>query len=186
MPFGVALRPLIAALALALAIPLSPVQAETDCGSLDIAIDSSAELPDVKCDSGSFMHGGPSQAEEVLVASGAQAVFVIHHVAAGVRTYFERQDTRALIDSGAAFVKIEDWTSAPGGNQFIVARFKGRLSGQPDLALSCFGFSRFSGHVAGTTGFRHIVYGFYCAAQAEQVSDADVHRLIDAVKFGFE
>lgn len=185
-PFGVALRPLMAALALALAIPLSAVQAETDCGSLDITFESSAELPDVKCDSGSFMHGGPSEAEEGIVAHGAEALFVIRHVVAGVRTYFERRDTRALIDSGAAFAKIEDWATAPGGNQFMVARFKGWLSGQPDLALSCFGFSRFTGHVARTTGFRHIVYGFYCASQAEQVSDADVHRLIDAVKFGFE
>jgi hypothetical protein len=180
------MRPVVAALAFVLTIPLPAARAETDCSSLDIAIEASAELPDLKCDSGSFMHGGPSQAEEVVVASGAQAFLVMHHVAAGVRTYFERRDTRALIDSGAAFAKIEDWAAAPGGNQFMVARFKGWLSGQPALPLSCFGFSRYTGHVAQTTGFRHIVYGFYCTAQAEQVSDADLHRRIDAVKFDFE
>jgi hypothetical protein len=180
------MRPVMAALVLALAIPLSASRAETDCAALDIALRPSAELPDVKCDSGSFMHGGPSRTEEGIVASGAESVFVIRHAVAGVRTYFERRDTRVFIDKGAAFAKVEDWTAAPGGNQFMVARFKGWLSGQPDLPLSCFGFSRFTGHVARTTGFRHIVYGFYCAAQAEQVSDADVRRLIDAVKFDFE
>jgi hypothetical protein len=180
------MRPVMAAFVVALAIPLSTVQAETDCASLDIALEPSAELPDVKCDSGSFMHGGPSRTEEGIVATGGEAVFVIRHAAAGVRTYFERRDTRVFIDRGAAFAKIEEWTAAPGGNQYMVARFKGWLSGQPALPLSCFGFSRYTGHVAQTTGFRHIVYGFYCVAQSEQVSDADLHRLIDAVKFDFE
>jgi hypothetical protein len=30
------------------------------------------------------------------------------------------------------------------------------------------------------------VYGFYCTALVEEVSDADVRRLVDAIKFSFE
>ena len=105
---------------------------------------------------------------------------------AGVRTYFNRMDTRALVDAGSPFAKIEDWAAAPGGNQFVAARFKGWLTGKPGMPLACFAFSRFTGHVARSTGFRHVVYGFYCTALAEEVSDADVRRLIDAVKFSFE
>jgi hypothetical protein len=175
-----------AALALALVIPLSAPRAETDCASLDITIEPSAEFPDIKCDSGSFAGGGPSRIEEGIVASGAGSLFVVRHAVAGVRTYFNRFDTRVFIDAGSTFAKIEGWTAAPGGNQFAVARFKGRLTGKPDLPLACFAFSRFTGHVSHSSGYRHVVYGFYCTALAEEVPDADVHRLIDAVKFTFE
>jgi hypothetical protein len=174
------------ALALALVIPLSAPRAETDCASLDIAIESSAGFSETRCDSGSFSGGGPSRTEEGIVASGSGSLFVVRHAVAGVRTYFNRMDTRALVDAGSPFAKIEDWAAAPGGNQFVAARFKGWLTGKPGMPLACFAFSRFTGHVARSTGFRHVVYGFYCTALAEEVSDADVRRLIDAVKFSFE
>jgi len=175
-----------AVLALALVVPFSAARAETDCESLDIALDSAAGLSKRSCDTGSFTGGGPSHTAEGIVASDGMSFFVIRHAVAGVRTYFTRLDTRALIDQGETFAKVEDWTAAPGGNGFAVARFKGRMTGTSDLPLACFGFSRFSGHVASTTGFRHLLYGFYCTALDDQVSDADVRRLIDAIKFSFE
>jgi hypothetical protein len=167
-------------------MPLAAPRAETDCASLNIAIASSAEFSKVTCDSASFSGGGPSRTEEGIVASDPVSLFVVRHAVAGVRTYFCRVDTRALIDSGSAFAKIEDWAAAPGGNLFMVARFKGRLAGKSDLPLACFAFSRFTGYVAGTTGFRHILYGFYCTVLVEQVSDAEVRRLIDAIELSFE
>jgi hypothetical protein len=174
------------ALALTLVVPLSAPRAETDCASLDIAFESGAEFSKFTCDSGSFGGGGPSRTEEGIVASGSASLFVVRHAVAGVRTYFSRRDTRVFIDDGSTFAKIEDWAAAPGGNQFMAARFNGRLAGKPDLPLACFGFSRFTGHVPSTAGFRHIVYGFYCTALVEEVSDADVRRLVDAIKFSFE
>lgn len=174
------------ALALALVVPLSAPRAETDCASLDIAIEAAAEFSKFTCDSGSFAGGGPSRTEEGIVASGSASLFVVRHAVAGVRTYFSRMDTRQFIDDGSTFAKIEDWTAAPGGNQFMAARFKGQLAGQSDLTLACFGFSRFTGHVARTSGFRHLMFGFYCTALVEEISDAEVRRLIDAIEFSFE
>jgi hypothetical protein len=173
-------------LALALVIPVSAPRAETECASLDIALDPAAGFSKLTCDSGTFGGGGPSRTEEGIMASGPASLFAVRHAVAGVRTYFTRVDTRVLIDMGSPFARIENWTSAPGGNQFIVARFNGRLTGKPDLPLACLAFSRFSGHVASTTGFRHLVYGFYCTALAQDVPDAEVRRLIDAIKFSFE
>ena len=66
----------------------------------------------------------------------------------------------------------------------MVTRFRGWLAEQLALPLSCFGFSRFTGHVARTTGFRE--YGFYCALQPDEISNSDVRRLIGALKFSFE
>jgi len=181
------LRAAKAALALVLLIPFSAPRAETaDCASLEIALDASAGFKETKCDNGSHAGGGPSHSEEGLVAEGLASVFVVRHVTAGVRTYFDRQDTRVFIDSGTAFSKIENWAAAPGGNQFTVARFKGWLSGNAGQPLACFAFSRFTGHVARSSGFRHIVYGFYCTALDDQVSDDEVRRLIGAIKFSFE
>lgn len=186
MRYLLSARAFKAAFALTLVVPLSAPRAETDCASLDIALDPAVHLPEVSCDNGSFAGGGPSHTMEAIVASGRASFFVIRHGVAGVRTYFNRLETRALIDSGSTFATIEDWTAAPGGNGFAVGRFQGRMTGTSDLPLACFGFSRFSGHVASTTGFRHVLYGFYCTALADQVSDADVRRLIDAIKFNFE
>jgi hypothetical protein len=175
------------ALALALLVPLSTPRAESaDCGSLDISIEPSAGFSEFTCDSGSFAGGGPSRTEEGIVANGVGSVFIVRHAVAGVRTYFSRMDTRALVDDGSVFGKTENWISAPGGNQFIVSRFKGWLPKRPDRPLACFAFSRFTGHVDRSSGFRHIVFGFYCTETADQVSDAEVRRLIDAVKLGFE
>jgi hypothetical protein len=182
----VPLRLLKTALALAFVIPLSAPLAETDCGSLDIALKSSAEFSKVTCDSASYTGGGPSRTEEGIAASGLGALFNVRHAVAGVRTYFSRVDTRVLIDNGSIFSKIENWEAAPGGNRFMVARFKGRLTGTPDLPLACFAFSRFTGHVSHSAGFRHALYGFYCTALGEEVSDAEVRRLIDAIEFSFE
>jgi hypothetical protein len=175
-----------AALALAVAIPLTAPRAAGDCASLDIAVDLPTEFSDIKCDTGNFGGGGPSRTEESIVASGMASIFVVHHAEAGVRTYFNRQDTRALIDSWSPFGKIADWSAAPGGNQFVAARFKGWLTGKPDLPLGCFAFSRYTSHVARSSGFRQLVYGFYCTAIDEQVGDAEVRHLIGAIKFSFE
>lgn len=186
MPAYIPFRPSKIALALALVVPLSTPRAETDCASLDIAIEPAAEFSKVTCDSGSFSGGGPSRTEEGIVASNSVSLFAVRHAVAGVRTYFSRTDTRVFIDNGSPFSKIEDWAAAPGGNQFMVARFNGRLTEKPDLPLACFAFSRFTGHVARTTGFRHVLYGFYCTALVEEVSDVEVRRLVDAIKFSFE
>ena len=175
-----------AALALALVVPLSAPLAKTDCASLDIELEASAEFTKVECDQGSFAGGGPSRTEEVIGAQGSTSLFVIRHAVAGERTYFERRDTRALLEGAPPFAKTENWAAAPGGNQFMVTRFRGWLAEQLALPLSCFGFSRFTGHVASTAGFRHIVYGFYCALQPDEISDSDVRRLIGILKFSFE
>jgi hypothetical protein len=186
MRFSLRLCAAMAAFALVLLFPLSAPRAEVDCASLGIALDPSAGFSETKCDSGSYSGGGPSHTVEGIVGSGLASIFVVRHATAGVRTYFNRMDTRVLIDSESPFAKIENWTSAPGGNQFAVARFKGWLTGKPDMPLGCFAFSRFTGHVANSSGFRHIVYGFYCSALDDAVSDTEVRRLIDAIKFTFE
>jgi len=173
-------------LALALAAPLSAARAKTDCASLDIEFQASAEFTKVECDQGSFGGGAPSETEEVIGAQSSTSLFVIHHAEAGPRTYFDRRDTRTMLEGEQLLAKTENWAAAPGGNQFVVTRFRGWLAGQPDLSLSCFGFSRFTAHVANSTGYRHIMYGFYCALQPDDVSDADVRRLIGALKFDFE
>jgi|SRR5215470_8173931 len=172
----------------ALVAPLSALwAADADCESLGIALASTSGFNEIKCTSGGSGGGGLSQTEEGIVASGAATLFVIRHAAAGVRTYFTRASTRQITDAVSAFGKIENWGAAPGGNQFEVARFNGRLADHPDLPLACFAFSRFTGHVDhSSSGFRHMLYGFYCVAVADQIPDAEVRRLIGSITFNFE
>jgi hypothetical protein len=176
------------ALTLALAAPLSaPRAADADCESLDIGLSSRSGFSEITCSSGGSGGGGLSETEEGIFAKGAAKFFVVRHAAAGVRTYYTRVSTRQIIDSVSAFSKIENWGAAPGGNQFEVARFNGQLKDRADLPLACFAFSRFTSHVdRSTSGFRHILYGFYCVAVADQIPDAEIRRLIASITFSFE
>src|SRR5262249_17445099 len=112
-----------------------------------------------------------------------QSIFNIRHDSAGPRTYIIARDTRTLIEQ--VFAKSENWSAAPGGNGFSVMRFKGWLKGV-EVPLSCFGFTRFSGHVDRTTGYRHRLLGFYCADQGTEISDEETRRLINELKLHFE
>jgi len=168
-------------------VPLSAPRAETDCASLDIALASTSGFSEIECSRESFAGGGPSQTEEGIFASNAATIFVVRHEAAGVRTYFTRTNTRQIIDMVSTFAKIENWTAAPGGNRFEVARFNGRLNNKPDVPLACFAFSRFTGHVDhSSSGFRHLLFGFYCVAVSDPISDAVVRHLIGSITFSFE
>lgn len=179
--------PGVAKLAFCLAlVPLSAPRAKTDCSSLDVALAIATEFTSLECDEANVAGGGPSHTAEVIIAGTSMSFFVIHHLVAGVRTYFERRDAKTLLEGTEVFANIENWGAAPGGDKFMVARFRGRLKEGPDMPLPCFGFSRFSGHISGTTGYRHLLFGFYCVVQADDISDAEVRRLTGAVRFDFE
>jgi len=181
--FLVMITPLTVGLTLALGLSLPTAHAE-DCASLDIHLGSAAGYTDVECDSADSMSEGMSDTQETIRATDFRSIFLIRHLSAGNRTYLRQTDTKTMIEP--AFAKAEGWTSAPGGNRFSATRFQGWFKSNPASALACFGFSRFTGHVDRTMGYRHAIYGFYCARQPEGVSDADVRRLIGALTFDFE
>ena len=171
-------------LALALGLSVPAAHAKSDCGSLDIHLESAAGYTDVECESTDSMSEGTSATEETIRATDNRSIFLIRHDGAGNRTYLNQTDTKSLI--GPVFAKSEGWTSAPGGNKFLATRFTGWFKSTSDSGLACFGFSRFTGHVDHSMGYRHAIYGFYCARQPDNVSDADVRRLIGALTFNFE
>ena len=181
--FLVMITPPMIGLALVVGLSVPTAHAE-DCGSLDIHLGSAAGYTDVKCESSDSMSEGTSATEETIRATDARSIFLIRHDGAGVRTYLNQADTKSLI--APVFEKSEGWTSAPGGNKFLATRFKGWFESTSTSGLACFGFSRFTGHVDHSMGYRHAIYGFYCARQADTVSDADVRRLIGALTFSFE
>lgn len=172
------------ACALVLLAPLSASRAETDCASLDIELKDPGEFTKVECDQGSLRHGDISGTGEVIAAQNDRSVFSIRHVTAGTHTYIMERDPRTVIESDLG--KSDNWSTAPGGKGFAVMRFTGWLKDSPTLALSCFGFVHFSGHVDRSTGYRHRVSGFYCANQAAEIPDTETRRLIAAVKMHFE
>ncbi|HTO84385.1 MAG TPA: hypothetical protein VMQ73_19330 [Methylomirabilota bacterium] len=180
--FFVMIAPPTIGLALVVGLCVPAAHAE-DCASLDIHLGSDAGYKDVKCESSDSMSEGTSATEETIRATDSRSIFLIRHDGAGNRTYLHQSDTQSLIKP--VFEKSEGWTSAPGGNKFLATRFKGWFK-STGSAFECFAFSRFTGHVDHSMGYRHAVYGFYCAAQPDTVSDADVRRLIGALTFNFE
>ena len=170
--------------ALCLTVPWSTLRASTDCSSLDVELHDSTEFTKVECDEGSFQNGDLFGSFESISARNSHSVYAIRHEIAGNRTYIIRTDPQTIL--GSSFSKSESWSTAPGGNGFAVARFKGWLKGVPDLPFSCFGFARYSGHVDRSTGYRHGLFGFYCDAQPDGISDAETNRLIQALQLHFE
>ena len=170
--------------ALFLTVPSSTLRASTDCSSLGVELQDSAEFTKVECDEGSFQHGDLFGSYEDISARNSHSVYAVRHEIAGTHTYIIRTDPQTML--GSSFSKSESWSTAPGGNGFSVARFKGWLKGYPDFPFSFFGFVRYSGHVNQSTGYRHGLFGFYCDTQTDGISDAETNRLIQALQLHFE
>src|SRR5262249_32394533 len=179
----IAIARFAAGLVLAAMVPLASAHGG-DCQSLDIRLQSASDFGHVECDQSSGRHGDISDAEERIDAWNSRSAFAVRHLIAGNRTYFQPSNTKSLIEP--SFAKTESWAAAPGGNGFSAVRFRGWLRSHPELVLSCFVFSRFSGHVDHSSGYRHVLLGFYCANQPDTLSDAETQRLIESVKFDFE
>src|SRR5262249_35560281 len=75
------------AFAVFLTVPWSTPRASTDCASLGVELQDSAEFNKVECDEGSFQHGDLFGSFEDISASNSHSVYAIRHEIAGNRTY---------------------------------------------------------------------------------------------------
>lgn len=144
--------------------PAGAVMRDADCDDLDVALEPAADFRTIECEKGQTNHGSGSGNVGMasIEAQDALSFIVVYHDRAGVRTYLTRTDPKQLFGN-AIKLDIEDsWSALTSvSNGFTVRTFFGKLKSISEK-VPCFAFSRYAGHVAHTTGFRHMVGGIYC------------------------
>lgn len=163
-------------------IPVYEMNA-TDCGKLPIKLEPAADFSSMKCSKGQTGYGGGTgwSMRSRIIAEDAVSTIVVNYGQAGVQTYFERMGPRSLFEDSLDYDVPGSWTMGPGTNGYAVARFFGQFD---SVQVPCFAFSRYGGHVAHTSGFRHQVIGVYCEdIESDQpVSDARIKEMIGKIK----
>lgn len=83
------------------------------------------------------------------------------------------------------FESTDDWGEETESHEFAVRRFGAKLTGSGSPVL-CFGFVHFTGHVAGSTGYRHIISGYSCTFGSTPPTDARIDQLVGNIAYDFE
>lgn len=161
------------------------VMRDAECDDLDISLEPAADFRSIKCEAGQMVTGGESGSVGMatIEAEDALSFFIIYHDRAGNRTYLTRTDPKGVFANSMDFAVEGTWSPTSVSNGFSVAKFFGKFEFASEQ-VPCFAFTRYAGHVAHTTGFRHMVGGFYCefVPSDEPVTDARVDQMTEKVK----
>lgn len=179
--------PMILAVILLFGNGAGAVMRDAECDDLDISLEPAADFRTIKCESGQTTPGGGESSGALGMASieaeDALSFFIIYHDRAGTRTYLPRQDPEALFGDHMDFAVKGTWSDTTESNGFTIAKFYGKFDFASEQ-VPCFAFTRFVGHVAHTTGYRHMVGGFYCefVPSDQPVTDARVDQMTEKIK----
>ncbi|MFM9842134.1 MAG: hypothetical protein ACKVOI_04100 [Dongiaceae bacterium] len=162
------------------------VMRDTDCDDLDIALEPAADFRSIECEAGQETHGAGSGTVGMasIEAEDALSFIVVYHDRAGNRTYLSRVDPRRLFGKGPKFAIEDSWaTTTSVSSGFTVRTFFGKLKSVPEK-MPCFVFSRYAGHVAHSTGFRHMVGGVYCEVvpSDQPVTSARIDQMMGKIR----
>lgn len=138
------------------------------------------------CEAGGIGGGGGdrgSGTSETIQVFGSRFVFIASHASVGHRTYLIRLTVKELLRNSRAFSSIDEWGEESDNGNFSVHRFKGKFF--DGARTACFGFARYSGHVPRTTGYRHLINGFYCDMDEEPPTDGRIGEVLGSLEYGF-
>jgi hypothetical protein len=175
-------------LAALLAVSAPPARAglrDADCGDLDIRLTGAAAEGDMECRRGETGGGDNGKStDELLQVRGPLSLLVILYARAGVRTYINSIGAKEMIESFAVFDSTADWGTPMQIHDFTARPFKGVFSGS-STTMPCVGFTRHASRVAGSTGYRHGLWGFYCEFIGEAVGDDKIGDILGGVQMEF-
>ncbi len=158
-----------------------------ECAGLSIHVKDLPEASSAQCGSRNFGGGGDqgSGRDEFIQIMGADSISVVSHAAAAGRTYMKRLGVKDLIGNYDAFESTDNWGDETESSDFAVRRFNAKLA-ESGAKVVCFGFVHFAGHVAGATGYRHLISGFSCNFSPTPPTDARIDELVGSIDYGFE
>lgn len=177
---------LLSAIIFLAGIPAVAVMRDADCDDLDIALEPAADFRSIECEAGQAgSGGGPGNVGMASIeAQDALSFIVVYHDRAGTRTYLKRTDPQQLFGRSLSLDIEESWSATSSvSNGFTVRTFFGKLKSVSEK-VPCFAFNRYSGHVAHTTGYRHMVGGIYCEVvpSEDPVTPARIDQMTGKIK----
>jgi hypothetical protein len=177
----------LAILSMALHAERASALSAAECAELSIHVKALPEASSARCGSEKFGGGGDQGfgRQEFIQIMGADSVFIVSHAAAEGHTYMKRLGVKDVIGNYDAFESTSNWGDETESGNFAVRRFDAKFAGS-GAAVACFGFVHFAGHVAGATGYRHIISGFSCNFSATPPTDARIDELMGSIDYGFE
>jgi hypothetical protein len=158
-----------------------------ECAGLSIRVKDLPEATSAQCGSENFGGGGDrgSGIDEFIQIIGAESMFVVSHAAAGTRTYLKRLGVKDVIANYSIFESTDNWGDETESDDFAVRRFNAKLAGSGSQVV-CFGFVHFAGHVARSTGYRHLISGYSCNFTSVPPTDSRIDKLVGSIDFDFE
>lgn len=158
-----------------------------ECSDLSIRVKDLPEASTARCGAENFGSGGDlgSGRDEFIQIMGADSIFVVSHAAAGTRTYMKRLGVKDVIGNYHIFESTDNWSEETESSDFSVRRFNATLAGS-GTKVACFGFVHFAGHVAGATGYRHLISGYSCSFSSTPPTDARIDTLMGSIDYDFE
>jgi hypothetical protein len=156
-----------------------------ECDQIDIHFKGLPGAASPRCDIGSIGGGGDrgSAKTEMIQVIDSRFVFVVSHAAVGQRSYLRRLTVNEMLRNYGAFASIDDVGEEAESGEFSVRRFNGKFS--DGARTACFGFARYSGHVSHTTGYRHLINGFYCDLDESSPSDSRIDEVLGSLEYSF-
>jgi hypothetical protein len=159
------------------------VMREKDCDNLAVSLEPAADFRTIRCESGETGFGEGGSVASSIEAEDALSFIVVFHNRAGSRTYLERRDPKTIFAEDLEFAVEGSWQPTTASNGFSVSKFFGKFDFATDQ-VPCFAFTRYAGHVEHSTGYRHLVAGFYCefVPSDQPVTAARVDQMTGKIK----
>ena len=158
-----------------------------ECAGLSIRVKDLPEANSAQCGSENFGGGGDqgSGRDEYIQIMEADSIIIISHASVGLRTYLRRLGVKDVIGNFRIFASTDNWGEETESHDFSVRRFDAKLTGS-GASVRCFGFVHFTGHVARSTGYRHLISGYSCNFGATPPTDDRIDQLVGSIDYDFE
>jgi hypothetical protein len=158
-----------------------------ECAGLSIRVKDLPEANSAQCGSENFGGGGDqgSGKDEYIQIMESDSIIVISHASVGLRTYLRRLGVKDVIGNFHIFASTDNWGEETESHDFAVRRFDAKLNGS-GAKVVCFGFAHFAGHVASTTGYRHLISGYLCNFGSTPPTDSRIDQLMGSIEYDFE
>ncbi len=178
--------PLLAWATILLLPAMAGAQAASDCDGLTIKVTGLPAAGEAECEQRKIGGGDGTGTNEFIRIVGPASIFIVSHTYVGLRTYVIRRGIKDFIADIEGFETTENWADEQDDGDFTVRRFDAKIRGGNSAPAACFGFTRYSGHVPNSGGYRHNISGFYCDFLKRDLAAARIDELIASIKYDFE
>lgn len=175
---------IVAAIGLLAASAVEAIE-DVACDDLRIHYEGPDDMLEVNCRSTGSGDAEASAFWESIHAIGRDGVLYVEHGQADYRSCIEDITIKDMFPKYRMFAEIEDWGDSEKHEGFKTRTFRGKVR-EGSSARQCVGFSRASAKTSRCGGFTHLLFGYYCADQAETLSGTRIGEILGGIRRDYE